>query len=403
MHNPTTTESPFGELAGSPELEGGSAAQFENGLYDRAEVSLNLAAPAAPEIEDNAPIFDLTAEPISDEQEQPSVTADEDAATAPAGVSEAPVNPQHEVAGLALTIDPEFEALCTPPTAVELQLLQVAIKEHGQLSPLNYWANEGKNILLDGHNRHKILENLGMEVRAVEIRLKNRDEALDWVINNQLGRRNLNARAIKLLRGKLYNARKGRHGGARQASDQSEHSKSIAEEVGLQTGASPATVRRDAILATSVEKLKIEREIMSGSEKRSVKEIVNEAFPPEQEPVKRETDPIETPELNEYQKCSIYPVVQKALQILSGIPWRDLDPGIMELARADIGGALPPPTFHEFDANASSAAKKSVRVRRKRKNATIPGQEELPFMKNTAAEENAVNPAADEKELVPQL
>jgi N6-adenosine-specific RNA methylase IME4 len=45
--------------------------------------------------------------------------------------------------------------------------------------------------VLDGHNRRDICEKLGIEAKIKQIALGNREEALFWIANKQLGRRNL--------------------------------------------------------------------------------------------------------------------------------------------------------------------------------------------------------------------
>ena len=51
------------------------------------------------------------------------------------------------------------------------------------------WA--GENILLDGHNRLDICQAHGIDLEYVEIELADRDAAMLWIEENQLGRRNL--------------------------------------------------------------------------------------------------------------------------------------------------------------------------------------------------------------------
>jgi len=47
-------------------------------------------------------------------------------------------------------------------------------------------------LLLDGHNRLEICTRLGLPYEVVNKGFANRDGAIEWIINNQLGRRNLN-------------------------------------------------------------------------------------------------------------------------------------------------------------------------------------------------------------------
>ena len=47
------------------------------------------------------------------------------------------------------------------------------------------------HILIDGHNRHEICSRLGLLFETVAKAFASRDEATEWIINNQFGRRNL--------------------------------------------------------------------------------------------------------------------------------------------------------------------------------------------------------------------
>ena len=198
-----------------------------------------------------------------------------------------------------ITIDEEFRAHCPPLTETERQMLRQDIERTGLLSPLIVWNHEGKTILVDGHNRYEILQELGRldEIQTTELVFDTRENALDWIINNQLGRRNLSPDAAALLRGKLYTAQRipvkdrlfqpGMSGNPTgKAKEQSGHSvhmgsdPEIAKGIAEQSGVSSRTVRRDAKFAEAVEKLGITKEVMAGTEKRTRKEIIEAAFPP---------------------------------------------------------------------------------------------------------------------------
>lgn len=105
-----------------------------------------------------------------------------------------------------LTIDPEFEAKCPPLTEDELAQLEENILEEGLvLMPLIVW----NNTIVDGHNRYKIAQkHPGIEFRIHEKQFNNRYEALSWICNNQLGRRNLTPEQKKYLVGQRYAAEK---------------------------------------------------------------------------------------------------------------------------------------------------------------------------------------------------
>jgi len=163
-----------------------------------------------------------------------------------------------------IVIDNEFQNLIRPLSGEERKELQESLSICGLLMPLVVWRHEGKNIVVDGHNRlslWKEFDGFGdFEFKTQELRFGNRDKVKEWIIKNQLGRRNLSPDDYKLLVGMLYNQRKkGAHDGGKgkpRTGDQNDpHSKNdkTAEVVAAETGVSPATVKRAGKLATAVE------------------------------------------------------------------------------------------------------------------------------------------------------
>ena len=95
------------------------------------------------------------------------------------------------VAECPFIVDEEFRDLIPPPTEEERSGLEAQILRDGCLAPLIVWAEE--RILLDGHHRKEICERFGVEYAIREVSLSDRDEAKEWIIVHQLGRRNLAA------------------------------------------------------------------------------------------------------------------------------------------------------------------------------------------------------------------
>src|SRR2546425_5118723 len=87
--------------------------------------------------------------------------------------------------------DPELRALVPPPTPEEVEQLRANLKADGCREPLVIWPTSAGPILLDGHNRYEICQQQNIHFDTVEIELASREEAATWIINNQLGRRNL--------------------------------------------------------------------------------------------------------------------------------------------------------------------------------------------------------------------
>jgi hypothetical protein len=91
-----------------------------------------------------------------------------------------------------LTIDSEFEKLIQPLAAQELSLLTEQLLRDGCREPLTVWKTEDdQRILLDGHNRYKICSEHRRDYQTVNIKLDSRDAAKLWILEHQVGRRNL--------------------------------------------------------------------------------------------------------------------------------------------------------------------------------------------------------------------
>jgi hypothetical protein len=86
-------------------------------------------------------------------------------------------------------VDPEFAALIPPLTSQERELLEASLLQEGCRHAISVWAQQ--SILLDGHNRLEICTRHGIPFTTRAVALKNREAAMLWVLNNQLGRRNL--------------------------------------------------------------------------------------------------------------------------------------------------------------------------------------------------------------------
>lgn len=187
-----------------------------------------------------------------------------------------------------ITIREDFRDLIPPLNKAELDQLRASIETAGKArDPLVVW--KGKNILLDGHNRYAFCKERGFGFTVVEQRCSNVNTAKNWIILNQLSRRNLAPKAASILRGKLYHASKQAQGGDRKSKHQNDVLINTAETVASKTGVSKPTVERDAKFAESVETLGIEQEVMSGENTQSRSEIIAEAEKVKPTPSKKKT------------------------------------------------------------------------------------------------------------------
>jgi len=129
----------------------------------------------------------------------------------------------------------------------EFAELKKSIEEEGMRDPIIIW--DEKNAIVDGHNRYKVAKLLGIEPKFLRHSYDTIDEVKEWMIRNQLGRRNLTRDRFDYYIGKLYNeSKKDRAEAAKIGENQ-------AEKIGKQYGVSEKTVRRAGETATGIDKL----------------------------------------------------------------------------------------------------------------------------------------------------
>ena len=87
-----------------------------------------------------------------------------------------------------LKIDNEFASLITPLTEDEYSRLEESIIAEGCREPIITW----NSTIVDGHNRYKICTANSIAFQTVQKDFASRDKVMLWMIQNQLGRRNLN-------------------------------------------------------------------------------------------------------------------------------------------------------------------------------------------------------------------
>ena len=193
-----------------------------------------------------------------------------------------------------MEIDNEFRNYIRPLSNEEFKKLEASILSEGIRDPLVVW----QGILLDGYHRYKIAQEHGLEYKTVDVELPDRCAAKEWILVNQLGRRNLTEQEASYYRGKLYSARKQSHGGDRKSSCQNVNLIGTAEELGSQYGVSERTIIRDEQFSKAVDKVadeigvKARNAILSGQAKvpkERVEQLVeiNQEAPELVEPILR--------------------------------------------------------------------------------------------------------------------
>jgi 16S rRNA G966 N2-methylase RsmD len=151
-----------------------------------------------------------------------------------------------------IIIKKEFQDWIIPLTPEEFALLEQSILKHGVRDPLVIWRN-GRDYLIDGHHRYQIIQKHNIRHFPTKIqRFDNEQQALNWIIENQLGRRNCTPEAIAYYRGLRYRNEKFQHGGHRKSSGTSYHLKTE-QRISELYNVSPRTIRNDEKFSNAVD------------------------------------------------------------------------------------------------------------------------------------------------------
>jgi len=90
-----------------------------------------------------------------------------------------------------LTIDREFQSLLPALDEDEAKQLEANLLADGFCrDPIITWANHDDTVI-EGHHRYKICRKHKIKFTVKAIKLPTRDDVKNWILGNQLGRRNL--------------------------------------------------------------------------------------------------------------------------------------------------------------------------------------------------------------------
>jgi 16S rRNA G966 N2-methylase RsmD len=106
---------------------------------------------------------------------------------------------------MQLKVDETIRRTLIPLREDELQLLEQSVLAEGIRDPLVVWNRNGEYVILDGHHRYDLAQKHGLSFKIVEMEFDDESQAVQWVLQNQLARRNLSDEQRTLLIGRLYN------------------------------------------------------------------------------------------------------------------------------------------------------------------------------------------------------
>lgn len=160
-----------------------------------------------------------------------------------------------------LKIDPQYEKLIPPLSAEEFKYLEENIKRDGCREPLCIW----KKTIIDGHNRYKICTANNIPFHIQEIEFNSKEDAIDWICINQLGRRNISEDTKRYLIGKRYeaekviNARKNPKGvnqyTVQKTDEKTSNRERTASALAREYNVASTTVRKYAYYSRTIDKL----------------------------------------------------------------------------------------------------------------------------------------------------
>lgn len=226
-----------------------------------------------------------------------------------------------------MRVDPELHALIPALSDDERTQLEANVLAEGCRDALVVWAETG--ILLDGHNRLDICQRHNMDYATVDLSFPDREAAKEWIILNQLGRRNLHPDAASLLRGRLYNARKTAGHGARTGY-QNDTQNRTRERVAEDTGVSPATISRDGAFAEAID-------VLATDDPGIVQRAMSGDIPSRKAVIEKVKEPKAAPHVthnsgnNEWYTPPEY--IEAARRVMGGI---DLDPASSDNANETV-------------------------------------------------------------------
>lgn len=140
----------------------------------------------------------------------------------------------------------EIRNYITPLSNEELFQLEKNILQEGCKDPLIVWENKGHLVLIDGHHRYKICQQHNLPFKTKKVSFNDLEEVKIWMVENQMGRRNLMPDQLSYYRGLRYLSLKKKKGGYNNVKSKGQSEISTSEYLASNFNVSESTVKRDA-------------------------------------------------------------------------------------------------------------------------------------------------------------
>jgi ParB-like chromosome segregation protein Spo0J len=187
-----------------------------------------------------------------------------------------------------VVIRENLKELIPPLSQEELNQLETNLFSEGIREPLILWQVEDEYVIVDGHNRYSFCQKFKWKFPFKIMHFENEDEVKDWMVKNQLGRRNLSPEQQSYLRGLRYLSERTIQSdenltGQNVPRKREDTSERLASEYNV----SPKTIKRDAQFAQGVDLIgkenpELKKEILQGKSKIKKKDIESLVRKPKQ-------------------------------------------------------------------------------------------------------------------------
>lgn len=159
-----------------------------------------------------------------------------------------------------IQIDEVFKDFIPPLIPEEYSQLEDNILAEGCRDPLVLWKRDDAYILIDGHNRYSICQRHQLDFKVEVKEFENEEAVHDWMVANQLGKRNVTDETKSYLRGLQYNREKKKAGNLQNLKQFTEEDKlspsgKTADRLAEQHKVSDKTIKRDEKYALAIDKL----------------------------------------------------------------------------------------------------------------------------------------------------
>lgn len=163
-----------------------------------------------------------------------------------------------------LEIKEEFKKLIPALTAEEFKQLEANCLRDGILSPICLW----NGFIIDGHNRYEISLRHQLKFELVKFDFETEEDVKNWMIEKQLGQRNLTQGQKDYLIGKRYENEKQKQGTRNDLTlDQNDLMLSTAQKIAKEIGIGEAQVKRNEQFAQGVDKMsdELKQQVLQGN------------------------------------------------------------------------------------------------------------------------------------------